>query len=154
MKIRKYKTEDCFETIELLVNTIHAVNIKDYTKAQLDGWSKINVDKWNKSFLDHNTLIVEENDIIVGFGDMDSNGYLDRLYVHKDYQGQGIATVILTELELQATMYGISTFTAHASITARAFFEKRGYCIINENKVLREGEEILNFVMKKYSTVL
>ena len=24
--------------------------------------------------------------------EMDSNGYLDRLYVHKDYQGKGIST--------------------------------------------------------------
>ena len=27
-----------------------------------------------------------------GFADMDADGYLDRLYVHKDYQGRGVAT--------------------------------------------------------------
>lgn len=26
-----------------------------------------------------------------GFADMDADGYLDRLYVHKDYQGRGVA---------------------------------------------------------------
>jgi GNAT superfamily N-acetyltransferase len=27
----------------------------------------------------------------VGFADMDADGYLDRLYVHRDYQGRGVA---------------------------------------------------------------
>lgn len=27
----------------------------------------------------------------VGFADMDADGYLDRLYVHKGYQGRGVA---------------------------------------------------------------
>lgn len=30
--------------------------------------------------------IILENSIIVGFGDIDKSGYLDRFYVHKDYQ--------------------------------------------------------------------
>ena len=29
-----------------------------------------------------------ENNVIVGFGDIDNTGYLDRLFVHKDYQSQ------------------------------------------------------------------
>lgn len=37
--------------------------------------------------------------MITGFGDMDFTGYLDRLYVHREYQGQGIATLLCGELE-------------------------------------------------------
>lgn len=58
------------------------------------------------------------NGEIVGFGDMDETGYLDRLYVHKDYQGQGIASAICDELERFAAG---KTFTTHASITAKLF---------------------------------
>lgn len=53
---------------------------------------------WDASFRAHKTIIAVKNGEIVGFGDMDETGYLDRLYVHKDYQGQGIASAICDEL--------------------------------------------------------
>ena len=37
-----------------------------------------------------------------GFADMDADGYLDRLYVHKDYQGRGVATALCDALEQAA----------------------------------------------------
>ena len=118
----------------------------------MDVWATSNVDisAWDKSFLEHNTLVAEENNIIVGFGDMDNNGYLDRLYVHKDYQGKGIATAITTELERQSEIQGIFIFSTHASITAKPFFEKHGYHVVGENKVICNGVELVNFIMEKH----
>lgn len=55
---------------------------------------------------------------LVGFCDIDYTGYLDRLYVHKDYQNQGIGTAICNELEQAFTVRKITT---HSSITARPF---------------------------------
>lgn len=37
--------------------------------------------------------------LIVGFGDIDDTGYLDRLFVHRDYRGQKIAAVLCDRLE-------------------------------------------------------
>ena len=34
-------------------------------------------------FLQHYTLVAVEENLLVGFGDIDKIGYLDRLYVHK-----------------------------------------------------------------------
>ena len=68
---------------------------------------------WDASFRAHKTIIAVKNGEIVGFGDMDETGYLDRLYVHKDYQGQGIASAICDELE---RFTAGKTFTTHASI--------------------------------------
>lgn len=45
----------------------------------------VELGEWNKSFLEHFTIVAFENDVIVGFGDIDNTGYLDRLLVHKDY---------------------------------------------------------------------
>ena len=83
---------------------------------------------------------------IVGFGDMDETGYLDRLYVHKDYQRRGVATAICDALEQRTKA---AEFTTHASITARPFFEKRGYTVAREQQVERRGVWLTNFVMKK-----
>jgi len=90
-------------------------------------------------------LVAIDNEVIIGFGDIDKAGYLDRLFVHSDYQRKGIATAICNQLE-QAVQGSIVT---HASITARPFFEKRGYRVIKEQQVERQGIFLTNFIMKK-----
>lgn len=148
MIIRKYKPLDCMVLAELFYNTVHLVNAKDYTKKQLNVWATGSIDlkEWNKSFLEHFTVVAVEDNIIVGFGDMSNNGYLDRLFVHKDYQNKGIATAICDELEKSVDTDKIST---HASITAKPFFEKRGYKVIKEQQVERKGIVLTNYVMEK-----
>ena len=79
-------------------------------------------------------------------GILDESGYLDRLYVRKDYQRQGIASAICDELERFAAG---KTFTTHASITAKLFFQHRGYCVMRWQEVIRRCAALTNFVMEK-----
>lgn len=153
MRIRKYKKEDCLEIVKLFYNTIHSVNAKDYNKRQLEVWApeiiEINLKDWNKSLSEHYTIIVEDNNKILGFGDIDHNGYLDRLFVHKNFQGQGITSKICNELEQYTKHRGITILTTEASITAKHFFEKRGYKVIKEQQVERKGGVLTNYLMEK-----
>ena len=146
MLIREYISSDCERLAELFFQTVHTVNSKDYTKEQLDEWATGNVELsvWNNSFLEHYTLVALENNVIVGFGDIDNTGYLDRLFVHKDYQSQGIATALCDRLEA-----GFDRVTTHASITAKQFFMNRGYRLIKEQQVIRNGISLANYVMEK-----
>lgn len=147
MFIREYQSSDCKELAELFYNTVHTVNAKDYTKEQLDVWATGQVDlkKWNQSLQEHFSVVAIDDGIIVGFGDIDKTGYLDHLFVHLGYQGKGIATAICNRLE-SAVQENIVT---HASITARPFFEKRGYKVVKEQQVERQGIFLTNFVMIK-----
>ena len=147
MTLREYRPSDCKEITELFYHTVHTVNAKDYTREQLHVWAtgQVNLDKWNQSFQDHYTIVAVENDVLVGFGDIDSTGYLDRLFVHADHQRKGIAAAICDRLE-QAVP---GTITTHASITAKPFFEKRGYKVVKEQQVERQGIALTNFVMEK-----
>lgn len=147
MQLREYITSDCEQLSKFFFQTVHSVNAKDYTKEQLDVWATGTVDlkEWDKSFTEHYTVVAIDNNIIVGFGDIDKTGYLDRLYVHADYQGKGVATAICNRLE-QAVQGKITT---HASITAKPFFEKRGYKVVKEQQVERQGIYLINFCMEK-----
>lgn len=147
MKIRNYCPDDCNEIVDLFYNTVHTINAQDYTKTQLDAWASksIDISQWNQSFLNHYSIVAIENDILVGFGDIDSSGYLDRLYVHKDYQKHGIATALCNELEKSIP----GKITTHASITAKPFFEKRGYHVVKKQEVIRKGILLVNYVMEK-----
>ena len=148
MVIRTYNVSDGKCLAELFYNTVHAVNAKDYTVEQLNAWAPGNVDleQWNQSFLAHHSVVAVEENEIVGFGDMDQTGYLDRLFVHKDYQRRGIATAICDALERAAHTDKITT---KASITARPFFEKRGYRVIRRQTAVRAGVLLVNYDMEK-----
>lgn len=147
MKIRRYQESDCRELTELFYNTVHIVNAKDYTKEQLDVWAtgQTDLERWNQSLQAHYSIVAVENGVILGFGDIDKTSYLDRLFVHAEHQRKGIATAICDQLE-QAVPGKITT---HASITAKPFFEKRGYKVIKKQEVERQGIFLTNFVMEK-----
>ena len=147
MEIREYRPEDCAELTRLFYDTVHTVNRKDYTPAQLDAWADgtPDLERWNRSLQEHFSLVALEGEKIIGFGDMDSTGYLDRLYVHKDYQGKGVATALCDRLEQAVD----GTIVTHASITARPFFEGRGYVMVKAQQVERKGILLRNFVMEK-----
>ena len=151
MIIRQYHSRDCKEITELFYNTVHTVNAKDYTKEQLDAWAtgQVDLELWDQSLQAHFSLVAMDAGIIVGFGDIDPTGYLDRLFVHPDYQGLGIASALCDRLE--AAVEG--TVVTHASITAKPFFEKRGYRLVKEQQVERQGISLTNFVMVKMSTL-
>ena len=149
MWIRRYEPEDLGQITALFYDTVHAVNAADYAPEQLDAWADgaPDLDRWNGSLLAHHSLVaVEGGDLIVGFGDIDGTGYLDRLYVHKDRQGLGIATALCDRLERAVDAPVITT---HASITALPFFEGRGYRVLREQRVERHGVQMTNYVMEK-----
>lgn len=148
MLIRPYRSSDVRALTRLFYDTVHTVNAADYTSQQLDVWATGTVDEdaWNRSFLAHTTLVAEEDGQIVGFADMAADGYLDRLYVHRDFQRRGVAAALCNALEQSCTA---PLLTTHASITARPFFEKRGWQTVRQQQVLRQGIALTNFVMEK-----
>jgi putative acetyltransferase len=153
MILRKYIPSDCEQLAKLFYQTVHSVNAKDYTKEQLDvrATGNVNLQEWDKSFTEHYTVVAIENNIIVGFGDIDVSGYLDRLFVHREHQREGIASAICDELEQSVS---VKTITTHSSITAKPFFEHRGYRVIQKQTVIRNGIALTNFIMEKSASDL
>lgn len=148
MLLRPYTPADLDELLALFYETVHTVNARDYTPPQLDAWAPWEVDRarWDSTLQAHTSLVAVEAGQIIGFGDIDTTGYLDRLYVHKDHQRQGVATALCDALEAAVTA---PVLTTHASITARPFFIRRGYTVVRAQQVERFGVVMTNYVMKK-----
>ena len=148
MNIRKYNPADINEILNLFYDSVHCVCTKDYTTEQLNAWAdrNVNADKWNDLFNQHYTLVVHHDHRIVGFGDIDDTGYLDKLYVHKDYQKLGVGSLICDALE---QYNGENTTTVHSSISAKTFFERRGYIVVCKQEVFRNGVSLINYKMQK-----
>lgn len=151
MEIRKYRPEDLPEIARLFEETIRQVNAGDYTKEQIQAWASRG---WgllgrNEFFERLYTLVALENGQITGYGNIDDAGYLDHLYVHKDWQGRGIASAICGRLEEYAGKLGRERITVYASVTARPFFEKRGYTAVEEHQAVLDGISLTNYFMEK-----
>lgn len=147
ISLRAYRSGDCKKMAQLFYDTVHTVNARDYSPEQLDAWAtgQADLEDWDASFQSHITLVAEVDGRLAGFGDMTEEGYLDRLYVHREYQSLGIATAICDALEGKVQ----GSITTHASITARPFFAHRGYRVLREQQVERRGILLTNFVMEK-----
>lgn len=149
LELRGYKPEDLPVLEKLFYETVHGICGKDYTEEQLYAWAdgQPHGAAWNESFLAHDTVVAVLDGQVVGFGDLDreysENGvYLDRLYVHKDYQNQGIATAITDWAEQHASWQCAKakqpiTITVHASVTARPFL-KSAAIVWSRSSRLRE----------------
>lgn len=148
MKLREYRASDCPELTRLFYDTVHSVCAGEYTPEQLDAWADgcPDLEAWDRSLSAHDTLVAEEEGRILGFGDMTAEGYLDRLFVHREAQGRGIASALCAALE---GCCSAPEFTVHASKTARTFFQSRGYQVVREQQVERRGVLLANFVMTR-----
>ena len=155
IKLREYRPDDCGEVYSLFCNTIHSINTADYTPVQLDAWAPKDVDlhAWNQRLLRNDYAVVAElNGVIVGIGSADGAGYFDLLYVHKDYKRMGVATLIANDIEKYLYRKGAQIMTTDASITAKPFFEKRGYVVLKQQSVESKGQILTNYKMIRGKT--
>lgn len=144
--LRPYRPSDFSALLGLFYETVHTVCQKDYMPEQLEAWTGgVDLETWARTFQEHYTLVAETGGKIAGFGDIDRDGYLDRLYIHKDFQRMGIAAALCEQLEAAVLAPKITT---HASITAKGFFEKRGYQVAKEQQVERRGILLTNYKME------
>ena len=75
--------------------------------------------------------------------------YFDRLYVAAHCQRQGVGAQLAQAMETRARELGTRVLKAHASKTARPFFESQGYRVVLEQTVERHGVTLTNFAMEK-----
>lgn len=151
MEFREYKNTDLHAVMDLFYVTVHEVNKNDYSEEQLDAIAPKDANEyhWEKSLEKNHTIVVEEDDKLIAFGNIGKTGYLDRLYVHPDYLRKGIASKLVEELEEYAKKHGSRVINVTSSITSKAFFESKGYAVIEEQINERRGERLLRYLMEK-----
>ena len=152
--IRRLAAQDIPEMRKLFRATVLTVNSKDYTKEEVEDWASCgdSVEHW-KELLAKNDYIgaLDGQGGIVGFSSMNAEGYLHSMFVHKDWQGKGVATLLLSEVEKIARRYGVHKISVEVSVTARPLFEKHGYKVVKEQKAKANRLYLTNYVMEKTS---
>ena len=150
--IRAALQSDAVELKQLFQNTVLAINRRDYSQAEVEDWASCGDDLSNiEDMIKTHYFIVAINQQseIVGFSSITPQGYLHSMFVHKDFQGEGITTMVLNEIEQYAITNGIIRITSEVSLTARPFFEKKGYIVEEEQKRKANQLSLTNFWMAK-----
>lgn len=149
--VRNYHLEEAKDLMDIFYNTIHKVNIKDYTSEQVNAWadkSDMKLDLWSERFLKNNPLVAIADGKVVGFAEFKSNGYIDCFYVHHGWIGKGVGRALMQEIFSRAKKNDIKRIFVDVSITARPFFEKMGFSVIRKQIIVRKGVELTNFPME------
>ncbi len=151
MNFRIATISDLQEMQQLYIETIQSVCKNDYNSAQIEAWISgvKNINRWTEVIETQFVLLAIIQNQIVGFGTLKNGNYIDFFYIHKDFQRQGIADKILTELELEAQKQHSKIITSDISITAKPFFEKKGFIVKAKQKNIRLGVELINYKMEK-----
>lgn len=149
--IRTALLQDLSEMQTLFVETINFICKKDYTLEQINAWTSSieNTQRWVDKLTSQYFLVATLNNKIVGYASLEKKDYLDILYVHKDFQRIGIANELYSNIEAEAINLGARILTSDVSITAKPFFDKKGFRTLSEQLNILNGIPILNFKMKK-----
>lgn len=150
--IRKASHKDLPEVLQLFTDTIRHVCSNDYSQDQINAWVKSinNTKRWNSRIDEQYFIVAEQHGTIVGFASLEDGTYVDLLYVHKDYQRQGVGRALIRDLETESFRLGAKEQTSDVSITARPFFEFHGFQVIQEQTVTVNGVELQNFKMRRH----
>jgi len=152
--VRTYRSSDAPAIAALYYNTVHNINIRDYSEEQVNVWAPYkslkDYSRWQKKLKNTKPFVGVINKTIVGFAEFELNGEIDCFYVHHEYQGKGVGSALIGAIFKRANQENISYIFAEVSITARQFFERKGFTVVREQAVNFQGVKMNNFVMEKH----
>ncbi|WP_230656743.1 GNAT family N-acetyltransferase [Psychrobacter sp. I-STPA10] len=176
--IRAYQPTDTNRLVDIFEQAILGIDEHIYSHKQKLAWcgvSKASIildndkpndkpeyDKWAQRFAMTQPLVTtDDNDVAIAFIEFLAHqnhlgehvmgqGYIDCLYVHPDYQRQGVAQRLYQlGVAASAKQQRIHRIWVHASDVAKPFFSRQGFVCVAKQKVIHQSVELENWLMQK-----
>jgi putative acetyltransferase len=130
---------------------VHGLACRNYSAEQLAVWAPEEYDraKWSARIGHNQPFVAEAGGQIVGFGDVQPDGYIDQLFVAPAAAGQGMGSALLQAIEARARERGLERLFSNVSLTAQPLFTRHGFQIEAEQTVIVAGVELRNARMVK-----
>ncbi|AFY62452.1 GNAT family N-acetyltransferase [Synechococcus sp. PCC 6312] len=161
-QVRRFIPADAPQIAQLFHDTIHRINAQDYCPAQIQAWAPddLHFCDWASRCGARITFVAIDpvpglamaSDKIIGFGELESSGHIGCFYGHWQYQRRGVGRLLYQALENEAITRGLESLRVEASITARPFFERMGFSLIEPQQVFCRGQWLLTNRMLKCLT--
>ena len=152
MDIRCYSPAWARDIADLYYQSVHAIDSAVYTPEQKQAWAPAPIDYqvWAERLALKQPFVAIIDDRVAGFIELDADGHIDCTYTHPDCQGKGVASALYAHVLQQARETGIKRLYVEASLIAQPFFERRGFSVLKQNSVQRQGVNLINFSMERH----
>jgi putative acetyltransferase len=150
--VKPYRAEDTESLLTLFARSVREVASRDYSPAQIEAWAQPSPDRegWAARLAGRGgKRVAERGGLIAGFSDLEPDGHIDMMFVHPEHQGAGVASALLTHIEAMAGDQRTGRLFTEASITARPFFERRGFRLVTAQQIGRNGQTFRNYRMER-----
>jgi putative acetyltransferase len=147
LNIRSARQEDLKAITQLFRETV--LHVKEYTEQQVTTWAKRHEEtaRWEDRLRRQHFLLAESEDELVGFGSITADGYLDTLFVDRNFQRKGVASTLVDKLLEYARQHKVEIVHSEVSLTAKPFFEKYGFRVLRPQQVVLDDVVFVNYFM-------
>jgi putative acetyltransferase len=150
VQIRRYRPGEERALFEVYYSAIHLIASRDYTAEQIQAWAPRDLDMnlWENRIRVINPFVAELNTEVVGYADLQANGYIDHFFVSGTHSRRGIGSLLMEHLLGEAKALGLSELTSDVSRTAQRLYEKFGFVVVEQRSPERRGVVIPNALMR------
>lgn len=149
MNIREYNESDAEAHAEVHRESVRQIASEDYSEEIIEAWSDTSPED---SELEEEKVrfVAEKEGEIVGFSDYDlETNELSGLYVKPGFTGKGIGEKLLEKVEEDARENGLDSLWCKSTVTAKSFYQKNGYQLVEETVHEIDGLEMKAYRMEK-----
>lgn len=150
MRIRRFRPGEEPALFEVYYSAIHEVASRDYSLAQVTAWAPRDLDAalWESRIRGINPFVVELEEVVVAYADLQANGYIDHFFVSGAHPRRGLGTMLMNHILTEAKSLGLRELTSDVSRTAQGFYEKFGFRVVEIRAPVLRGVVIPNALMR------
>jgi putative acetyltransferase len=147
--VRRYEPGEEASLFAVYFSAIHLIASHDYTAEQIQAWAPRNLDVvlWENKIREINPFVAELNAELVGYADVQGDGYIDHFFVSGKHPRCGIGSLLMKRILAEAVSLGVSSLTSHVSRTAQPFFERFGFVVTEQRFPEIRGVVVPNALM-------
>lgn len=166
LRIISYSKRYAVQVSHLFHLAINAIDDDVYSLAEKQAWSHSPRSSyhWHKRLSRSKTWLMIDDErnvegvpLCCGFinleTDFNTRGYIDSLYVHPDFQHQGIAAALFVQLQTWATTANIRDLSVDASKLSKPIFLSHGFRIHHRSYQEKRDQIIMGYLMSKALTI-
>jgi putative acetyltransferase len=149
LRLRPYRSADLEEVTRTFADSVRVLARRDYDEAQRSAWATVDLEDWRARLAAIAVLVAEDVEGIAGFIGYSSDGYVAQLYTASRAARKRVASALYAHVEAGWRAAGVARAYAEVSLTARPFFERQGFDVVEEEEVERRGAIFRRFRMEK-----
>ncbi|GAB3255631.1 GNAT family protein [Chitinimonas naiadis] len=152
MHIRPYHPDEAPALWRIFHSSIHRLAHRHYSPEQLAAWApdEFNEATWTRRMAGIQPFVVEDAGQLLGYSDLQADGYIDHFFVAGEAGGKGVATLLMQHIHQLAAARSLSELYADVSLAAEGFFLRQGFQVVQRQMPVARGVTLANARMRKH----